>query len=431
MSFFLAVSLDIIILYRVCLFFKCHIRLVVLIHFDMLHHRGIFPSKHENFPIISERWSSSPHCLGFVAVCLHSVRQRGDKLHKKWPTGDRFFVIGNKREWSAITNHTPFHGNGPIMIGGRLISNFITLALVNCTIGPSSDTTWFPTWMKGIFPMERTNIRNVGLEWQDACGGCTDQTVTCTQRCICRPPELADHTSGDRPACEKAEKSKLLPWLGKGKARAAQHVENNEGFCNISVFNVGNVHYWERFFNSTAHCVLVKTGVHWLVFWSTTIFKKLHLVQYHFISFSSKPIVFWKVAKYKIAKLATVTTVTVTTIAFCFAVKGFFGSSGLWLGCIARIYKCRGFTEIVLKMSAEKNPEIKLLPEQKETRRGLTAGSDGLQQRNALTLGDIQAKCFCRSSNLPFSGWYKVAFSGQGSAAVDQKQADFSSSHQL
>ena len=30
-----------------------------------------------------------------------------------------------------------------------------TLAFVNCTIGPSSDTTWFPTWIKGILPTER------------------------------------------------------------------------------------------------------------------------------------------------------------------------------------------------------------------------------------------------------------------------------------
>ena len=28
----------------------------------------------------------------------------------------------------------------------------VTLALVNCTIGPSSDTTWFPTWTKGTLP---------------------------------------------------------------------------------------------------------------------------------------------------------------------------------------------------------------------------------------------------------------------------------------
>lgn len=26
---------------------------------------------------------------------------------------------------------------------------------MNCTIGPSSDTTWFPTWIKGILPTER------------------------------------------------------------------------------------------------------------------------------------------------------------------------------------------------------------------------------------------------------------------------------------
>lgn len=32
--------------------------------------------------------------------------------------------------------------------------NKLTFALVNCTIGPSSDTTWFPTWMKGILPAD-------------------------------------------------------------------------------------------------------------------------------------------------------------------------------------------------------------------------------------------------------------------------------------
>lgn len=41
----------------------------------------------------------------------------------------------------------------------RLWSNvfnifFITLALTNWTIGPSSDTTWFPTWIKGTLPVE-------------------------------------------------------------------------------------------------------------------------------------------------------------------------------------------------------------------------------------------------------------------------------------
>lgn len=34
-----------------------------------------------------------------------------------------------------------------------------TFALVNCTIGPSSDTTWFPTWIKGILPAERQRKR--------------------------------------------------------------------------------------------------------------------------------------------------------------------------------------------------------------------------------------------------------------------------------
>lgn len=34
----------------------------------------------------------------------------------------------------------------------HICSVILTLALVNCTIGPSSDTTWFPTWMKGILP---------------------------------------------------------------------------------------------------------------------------------------------------------------------------------------------------------------------------------------------------------------------------------------
>lgn len=29
------------------------------------------------------------------------------------------------------------------------------MALTNWTIGPSSDTTWFPTWIKGTLPVER------------------------------------------------------------------------------------------------------------------------------------------------------------------------------------------------------------------------------------------------------------------------------------
>lgn len=30
---------------------------------------------------------------------------------------------------------------------------FITFALTNWTIGPSSETTWFPTWIKGTLPV--------------------------------------------------------------------------------------------------------------------------------------------------------------------------------------------------------------------------------------------------------------------------------------
>lgn len=35
----------------------------------------------------------------------------------------------------------------------------LTLALVNWTIGPSSDTTWFPTWTKGTLPRQRGRER--------------------------------------------------------------------------------------------------------------------------------------------------------------------------------------------------------------------------------------------------------------------------------
>lgn len=37
----------------------------------------------------------------------------------------------------------------------------VTLALVNCTIGPSSDTTWFPTWTKGTLPGDTHNQLSV------------------------------------------------------------------------------------------------------------------------------------------------------------------------------------------------------------------------------------------------------------------------------
>lgn len=43
------------------------------------------------------------------------------------------------------------------------ICTTLALALVNCTIGPSSDTTWLPTWIKGILPVD-TNIKRLGIK---------------------------------------------------------------------------------------------------------------------------------------------------------------------------------------------------------------------------------------------------------------------------
>lgn len=40
----------------------------------------------------------------------------------------------------------------------HLVIFFITLALTNWTIGPSSDTTWFPTWIKGTLPVEEKKM---------------------------------------------------------------------------------------------------------------------------------------------------------------------------------------------------------------------------------------------------------------------------------
>lgn len=55
-----------------------------------------------------------------------------------------------------------------------------TLALVNCTIGPSSDTTWFPTWMKGILPREGKKYsrrsRPLNISWRSYCSANNHQT---------------------------------------------------------------------------------------------------------------------------------------------------------------------------------------------------------------------------------------------------------------
>lgn len=55
---------------------------------------------------------------------------------------------------------------------------FRTFALVNCTIGPSSDTTWFPTWMNGILPKKRRkSIWKVFEEFPFAFDGATSVPI--------------------------------------------------------------------------------------------------------------------------------------------------------------------------------------------------------------------------------------------------------------
>lgn len=109
-----------------------------------------------------------------------------------------------------------------------------TFALVNCTMGPSSDTTWFPTWMNGILPGKRREGRpnkkcrellcftgkNVNFQlnkewicdfWDITLEAfsylivClattrTNQRATCTRRLLCKPLALVGRTSWGRPA---------------------------------------------------------------------------------------------------------------------------------------------------------------------------------------------------------------------------------------
>lgn len=77
-----------------------------------------------------------------------------------------------------------------------------TFALVNCTIGPSSDTTWFPTWMKGILPANREKNKNILVitEQQHKMYKCTSAAAyTLTRRwhvfCICSAHHLHRETT--------------------------------------------------------------------------------------------------------------------------------------------------------------------------------------------------------------------------------------------
>lgn len=62
---------------------------------------------------------------------------------------------------------------------------------------------------------------------------CTDQTVTCTQRLVCKPPALADRTSGGRPAGIEAEESTL-----QFVKLELDKVLNSNGQCKIR--NIGD-----------------------------------------------------------------------------------------------------------------------------------------------------------------------------------------------
>lgn len=84
---------------------------------------------------ITERWSSSPHCLGFVAACLRSVKEEIWCTHRLW---NEIEVIGfgyrqqESDQWTPIIHF--FHGNQPIMIGGRSTGTPLFLTKLNVNI---------------------------------------------------------------------------------------------------------------------------------------------------------------------------------------------------------------------------------------------------------------------------------------------------------
>lgn len=87
-------------------------------------------------------------------------------------------------------------------------TNKRTFALVNCTIGPSSDTTWFPTWMKGILPADGNKTqRPQSNNTKSMKGWCnstqTNLKGTCILHLLCTPPPPEDRTSWGRSALER------------------------------------------------------------------------------------------------------------------------------------------------------------------------------------------------------------------------------------
>lgn len=95
-----------------------------------------------------------------------------------------------------------------------------------------------------------------------------------------------------------------------------------------------------------------------------------------------------------------------------------------------RINKTTRQSVNILQKHADIFQQNRASPEQREMRRSLTAESDPLQKHQQSNYIDYSHSSietihsvspFQTYTDLPFSGWYKVAVSGQGSAAVDVK----------